>query len=859
MLHRILLSVTFASLGLSNAAGAERLELSDSAVRLVWLREEGGWRMQSLDAKSDGRATSFGAPSGRYTFLFSEQAPARAPVSLTYPSHPDGFPEAHHKYITPRWNEAITAVTLNTAGDAVEFFPANGHTENGRLEFSHHHAWADIVARWSLDPACAGDIRVTLELVAKRDGWFSLASPTLSALPPGELTWGMVPGYFQGGTVEHDFVRAYGYGHGLPDRPVVVRERAASTLAPLLTNRAGVTLAVVPEPGTAADPWEQDRDTRQKWRLGLSHMNRSGELSATLYHPVLGEQGSHLRAGERRVFHFRYIVRRADWFEVLKHTAREIYGLDEFLAMKRPTRALTERLVALHDYVTDDRTSLWRTESFQGHQIGAQAYLGGVLGSDRDAMKNSDYGAMWMLARLTGDPRLTKDRLPFARNFKLVQQELKPGPFQGAATGQYYLSKARRFTEEWGNYVEPVALTYYAILDLGQILLFEPSDTVLRDRLRLGADRLLQWQRPDGSWEVAYDHETAQPMFRDLPDLRPTFYGLLVAYRVLGDSRYLEAARRGADWLIAQGVSRGYFLGVCGDTRFAPDFATVQIAQALLELHELSGDSRYREAGLAAARFYVGSIYTHPRATNQRKQAGGSARDDWEINQTGLSFEHGGVLGSANNRGPILLASHAGLFVRVAQLTGDEFYLALARAAAWGRDAFVDPSTSVASYYWDGMNRGAGPFPHHAWWQIGWIVDYLVAEANYRSGGAISFPRGFFAPKVGPHASYGFAPGSVFGRSSNLRWGRVATEKAELDSLVTESSDGTWRLIVLNNSVRPQTAAVNVEAAQLTRGAKTAWTGATVLDAKGAKVAELPVDSLRVCVPAAGLVVIVLR
>ncbi len=46
-------------------------------------------------------------------------------------------------------------------------------------------------------------------------------------------------------------------------------------------------------------------------------------------------------------------------------------------------------------------------------------------------------------------------------------------------------------------------------------------------------------------------------------------------------------------------------------------------------------------------------------------------RRDWEISQVGLSFEHGGSFGSATLRGPILLASHAGMFVRMFSLTKD--------------------------------------------------------------------------------------------------------------------------------------------------------------------------------------------
>src|SRR5690606_16206550 len=106
---------------------------------------------------------------------------------------------------------------------------------------------------------------------------------------------------------------------------------------------------------------------------------------------------------------FRYVLRHADWFAVLKHVINDIYRLPDFLALKQPARSLSDRLAALQRYLTDDQTSLWRTVEFEGLTIGAQDYLGGILGSDGDGMKNSDYGAMWMLAKLTNDPKLVRD------------------------------------------------------------------------------------------------------------------------------------------------------------------------------------------------------------------------------------------------------------------------------------------------------------------------------------------------------------------------------------------------------------------------------------------------------------------
>lgn len=257
-------------------------------------------------------------------------------------------------------------------------------------------------------------------------------------------------------------------------------------------------------------------------------------------------------------------------------------------------------------------------------------------------------------------------RLPYIRNFKLMQQGGHGDRNRGAALGQYYLSKKGTFVEEWGNHIEPIGITYYTLIDIGNILLFEPQDTLLREKLREGADLLLSLQHPDGSFDVAYDKLTGKALFTDLEDLRPTFYGLLVAHRILGERKYLDAALRGADWYVGHAVDRGRFLGVCGDARFINDFATVQSAQALLETYEASGNERYLEAAVRAARIYACSIYTHPQSKNVPVRRKDCELRDWQLSQTGLCFEHGGSTGSATKSGPILLTSHCGLYTRLA-------------------------------------------------------------------------------------------------------------------------------------------------------------------------------------------------
>lgn len=797
----------------------KKFKLENSNLLLEWQQAKEGLKVSKVQINASSKVHSYSRLSGAYTVLYSDTSPAEAADKKLFSKNIQEFPDSSYLLIYKRWTASLNPVALNTAGTAFTFFPDKVREDNGKLIFEKTMPNVHLSAVWELDNAYSNDVKVEIELTAQKDGYYSIQTPSLLSYKESDLSWGMIPGHFQGNSLQKNLVLSYAYGQGIPNIPVVARERTASTLSPLITDKTGITMAVIPEPGTGRDPWEHNKTTQNNWLLGLSLMNRNKELTPTLYHPVLGQKGSYMKKGERKVFRFRYTIKPADWYNVYKHAVNDIYKFSDFLSLKKTNQSLTSRVLGMLDYVKNDSTSLWHTYNYKGLEIGAQEYNGPIMGSNKDAVKNSDYGAMWMLGHITGDSTLLKNRLPYARNFKLVQQDTSDAFFKGAAIGQYYLWKSKKFTEEWGNYVEPIALTYYTLLDIGNILLFEKDDIILKERLRLAANRLLKWQQPDGSWVVAYDHNDHAQRFADLKDLRATFYGCMVAYRILGDKKYLDAAIKGADWFIKNAVDKGHFLGVCGDFRFVPDFATGQSVQALLDLFELTKNKIYKDAAIKTAHIYTASIYTHPIPTQEIKIVGNHHYEDWQISQVGLSFEHGGTLGSAaKEQGPILLASHAGMFVRLYSLTGDSLFLKMARAAAWGRDAFVNKNNSVASYYWNGFDNGPGKFPHHAWWQIGWITDYLLSEIELRSEGNIRFPRGFITPKVGPHQSYGFQQGSVYGEPVSLimKPEVVQIENPYIDYCLAENKSAKKiYLILLNNSTKEQHAQLNMNYSKL--------------------------------------------
>ena len=798
------LFIVFLFLFTASLAAQKKVELINERLQIKWMSTPDGWKVSAIAFKKGAQWVQLPQPSGNYTLLYTADKPGKAADHAFTTVAGTPWPDTLFHYLKHRWADASTPAAFNTAGTASTFYPqkatqVNKHT----VRFVYDSPVAIITTIFSLDDVYKGDLVIRQLLQTKKAGYFSLASPTLFAIPEKEMKWATVPGYFQGRYFEKNRVLGYAYGQGVPDVPALYRERGAGTLTSIITTNDNISVAATPDPELGRDPWSYDHKTNNDWNVAVSHKDRNGTLFPTVYYPVLGEPFSQLKKDTLLQYGLRISFLNDQWDKMLAHVVNDINHFNEQLSLRSNTQSLSKRVERMYQYLINPKTSLVNFADYRGLTIAGQSYRGGVVGSSGDAIKNSDYGAMWMLANTTGDPLLKDSLLPYALNFKLAQQQTDTGFFKGAAIGQYYLTKSKKFVEEWGDFVEPISLTYYVMLDIGNILLFEPGNRELQRRLRLGADLLMQWQKPDGSWDVAYDRITHQPLFTDLKDLRPTFYGLLVAARILKDEKYIAAAKKGADWFIKNAVNNGAFIGVCGDTRYAPDFATGQSAQALLDLFELTNDKQYQEAAIKTAKMYFSSVMTHPQASEKSKLVRGIPRKDWQIEQSGLSFEHGGILGSSNDHGPILLCSHAGMFVRMFQLTGDSLFIEMARAAAIGRDAFVDDKTGVASYYWDVMSQGAGPYPHHAWWQIGWITDYLLAETRYRTKDAVRFPRGFVTPKVGPHQSYGFQPGLIYGNEADLiiRNGFIECDNPDIEYITAQSKDKKQLFLILLNDI----------------------------------------------------------
>ncbi len=144
------------------------------------------------------------------------------------------------------------------------------------------------------------------------------------------------------------------------------------------------------------------------------------------------------------------------------------------------------------------------------------------------------------------------------------------------------------------------------------------GDAKLKERIRSGVRKLISYQEPDGyigtyknpAKVLPADREKAKPIMGWPCDWnwnvwcrKYTLWGLLEAYRLLGEPEILKAAVRLADHLIKQLAELGLKIWQTGTFLGMP---SCSIMKPMLVLYEITGDARYLDFCLEIAKSWDG-------------------------------------------------------------------------------------------------------------------------------------------------------------------------------------------------------------------------------------------------------------
>lgn len=165
-----------------------------------------------------------------------------------------------------------------------------------------------------------------------------------------------------------------------------------------------------------------------------------------------------------------------------------------------------------------------------------------------------------------------------------------------------------------------------AVFNTGQVLFGwvaayeEARDDRYATAARRAADWLVQMQDPDGAWRRNLSMLTTGSA--------PTYnnrcaWALVYAAQALGEPRYLDAARRNADWTIDQQNELGWFAHAGFTDGEMPLLHTISyVIEGLLGVHAFTGEDRY----LNAAKKALDRIVAQYRETGR---LGGRYDDRW--------------------------------------------------------------------------------------------------------------------------------------------------------------------------------------------------------------------------------------
>ncbi|HEY0944318.1 MAG TPA: immunoglobulin domain-containing protein [Opitutaceae bacterium] len=314
-----------------------------------------------------------------------------------------------------------------------------------------------------------------------------------------------------------------------------------------------------------------------------------------------------------------------------------------------------------------------------------------------------------------------------------------------------------------------------------------------------------------------------------------TLHSLIEGYRATGTAEYLADAR----WLTDEYLRHRYEGGAPTDFRDVKSSFWNQLGgrwESLLEMEDITGDTRYATAAARAADEFIRHINFGPALSDLTVDGLGSPVKASLVSEVGLTSESSAS--SVSHRGIFMSAYAAPSLTRVARQQNDPFYAAVARSSVIGRWLNY-PGYTIRNNYNPAFLRADYPlrwYPayentahmNHPLPLAAMAIDFLLADAERKSALAIKFPhhftdsRGYFRGRL-----FGDRPGVFYGDTGVWPWLPRALVSLSGDDAVQLNylaghGNGRLYLAFSNQSQKTVEAVVTVNASRvaLTAGAR---------------------------------------
>lgn len=594
----------------------------------------------------------------------------------------------------------------------------------------------------TVTPATAAGLpRLDFDFEPHLDGWYSVAYTGAPSQSPENTT-----------RIHQPFIWNE---NRFPDRPYMTLSFRL-TIPSVLAEWDGATVGVLADPKYI--PF-QPLPRPENSQFGASLRNEAGLASPALFAPVPGGMGSEMAAGDTFSFNSHLLVYSGGLRDAYRWVAQEYLGFDDH--RENSVATLNEVLHNLIEYGLSDHAQ------FRDEMKGC-SYQTDVPGS----VKNVSSLNPLSLALVTDDEAVYHERAYPILEFMMSREKtlFHIDPTVTTQSPSWLLAGPCAPVSELSALYEFSGRTTPVFLDYAK-----EKTGLVRDR----------------------DVEKA---------IHPRRWAdVMAVYRATGSRSILELARTMTDRYIEERVRQAptelsdtYAGGMFFWTTFTNRFAE------LYEIYQETGESDYLQAAIDGAVDFSHFSYFLPTIpdTTITVNEGGMApiywymemqghlqmeADEeeipaWWVSEIGLTPESSGT--SQGHRA-ILMANHAPWLLRLSHHADGEtatFLHDLARAAIVGRYSSFPgyhintERTNIfmkEDYAWREPKEISYNSMHynHIWPKASMILDFLVADAEGRSGGAIHFPSlyaegyAYLKNKV-----YGHEPGTMYDLENLWLW-----------------------------------------------------------------------------------------